>query len=245
MAINLTKCFFSRVGTDTHALLESANDNLVPQINGDNDNDRHDYENGSTNYSMSRSDTHLFEEKIKFSFFFPVTKDNTRFVTGFQLQRSQITAMAIKKSLYSIRNFILLLLQFFIPALFIVITMLTESFNEGDKDLPALAISFNEYLETVTTVERASITNGSFIENVSTNFESIINGLSDVHSLTVTNSEFQEEILDQYRISLSNTNLKYMVGVTFDDSLITAWFNNQGYHTAPLAINTINNAILR
>lgn len=168
-----------------------------------------------------------------------------RFVTGLQLQWSQITAMATKKFLYSIRNYILLLLQFFIPALFIVITMLTGSLNSGDNDLPALPISFNEYLETVTTMATGPISSGSLIENIAASYENIFIGLSTVHKLTVTNSDFQDEILDQYRISLSDTNLKYMVGVSFNDSGIGAWFNNQAFHTAPLAINTINNAILK
>lgn len=153
--------------------------------------------------------------------------------------------MVSKKFLYSVRNYILLLLQIFIPALFIVITMLTEQFNSGDKDLPALSISFNEYLETVTTMEKGSMSSGSLIENIVTNYESIISGLSSSHTLNVANGGFEEEILDQYQKSMSNTNLKHMVGVTFSDSEIKAWFNNQGYHTAPLAINTINNAILK
>lgn len=171
--------------------------------------------------------------------------DYKRFVSGPQLQWSQITAMAIKKFLYTIRNYILLLIQFVIPVLFVVITMLTDGFNSGDKDLPELAISFNEYLETVTTVERGSMTNGSVVADIFTSFGNIINGLSSEHTLRITTRDFQEEILDQYRVSLSDTNLNYMVGVTFSDSEIRAWFNNQAYHTAPLAINTINNAILR
>lgn len=171
--------------------------------------------------------------------------DNTRFVSGARLQWSQITAMAMKKFLYLIRNYILLFLQFFIPILFLIITMLTEAATSGDKDLPELAISFNEYLETVTTVAKTSIVSGSLIESISTSYENIIEGLSNAHSLTVTTRDFQEEILDQYRTSLSNTNLKSMVGVSFSDSQVIAWFNNQGYHTAPLTINTINNAMLK
>lgn len=139
----------------------------------------------------------------------------------------------------------MLLLKVLIPAFFIIILMLTQT-NTGDKDLPELSISFNDYLETVTTVERGTIANGSLLERVLTSYESIINDLSNVHTLkTVTNKDFQDEILDQYEISLSNTNLKYMIGVTFNDAEIRAWFNNQGYHTAPLAINTINNALLK
>lgn len=174
-----------------------------------------------------------------------VTMQNDSFVSGAALQWSQITAMAIKKFLYSIRNYRLLLLQFIIPAFFIIITMLTGTSNFGDKDLPELAISFNEYLETVTTVARGSIESGTLLDNISTTYENIIDSLSNNHHLTVSNRDFEDEILDQYRISLSATNLKYMVGVTFNNSEIRAWFNNQGYHTAPLAINTVNNAILK
>lgn len=39
-------CFIFRVGTDTHALLESSNGNFVSQINGDNDDKHQDYGNG-------------------------------------------------------------------------------------------------------------------------------------------------------------------------------------------------------
>lgn len=171
--------------------------------------------------------------------------DDKRLVTGRQLHWSQISAMAIKKSLYSIRNIIILLLQFIIPAVFIIIAMLTEQLNSGDKDLPELSISFNEYLETITTVERGPITTGSLVETVFTNYEKLINELPSEHSLRITNNNFQDDILEQYSESVSNTNLKSMVGVTLNDSMITAWFNNQAYHTAPLSINTINNAILK
>ncbi|KAJ6635436.1 Phospholipid-transporting ATPase ABCA3 [Pseudolycoriella hygida] len=198
------------------------------------------------------TDTHALSESSHDNFSLQANDDNDKltknglnFVTGIQLQWSQITAMINKKFLYAIRNYILLFLQFFIPALFIVITMLTEQFNSGDKDLPELSISFNEYLGTVTTVERDSLSSGSLTEIIATNYEQIINNLSDAHTFTVTSRNFEDQILDQYRISLSTTNLKYMVGVTFNDTSIKAWFNNQAYHTAPLAINTINNAILK
>lgn len=214
---------FLKVGTDTKAVSESPESEIIENP----DNNGHENGNGFQSSTIE------------------LTTSGTTLVTGFQLKWSQIRAMVTKKVLYSIRNYILLLLQFFIPALFIVITMLTEQANSGDKDLPELAISFNEYLQTVTTVARGSLASGSLIENVLTNYENIINGLPSVHSLHVTDQDFQNAILDQYQASLSDTNLKFMVGVTFNGSAIMAWFNNQAYHTAPLAINTINNAILK
>ena len=123
--------------------------------------------------------------------------------------------------------------------------MLIELFNTSGGDLPPLPISFNEYLATVTTVERGPMTSGSVVESISNNYENIINGLSSEHTLRVTTRNFQDEILDQYSVSMSETNLNFMVGVSFNDSAIIAHFNNQAFHTAPLTINTINNAILR
>lgn len=125
-----------------------------------------------------------------------------------------------------------------------IVTMITDGLApSGGKDLPELAISFNEYLSTVTTVERGA--SGSVVEGITRNFESIINDLSSDHSLRIASKPFQDEILDQYRTSLSETNLKYMVGITFSDAEIKAWFNNQAYHTAPLVVNTFHNAVLR
>lgn len=153
--------------------------------------------------------------------------------------------MVIKKFLYLIRNYILLIIQFAIPALFVVITMLAEMGLSGNKDLPELAISFDEYLTTVTTVERGDVTSGSNVDRFLTSYEDIFKGLSEEHQLLQATKGFEDTILDQYRASVSNANLVYMIGATFNESIITAWFNNQAYHTAPLAISLINNAILK
>lgn len=168
--------------------------------------------------------------------------DFSRFLRGPQLQFSQIAAMTSKKGLYSIRNYILLIIQFVIPSLFIIITMLSSSAFTGNQDLPSLAISIEAYLETVTTGQ-SSFAVGSNLESIFTSYGDQINALPSVHTFTSTNEFFEDHILDRYRDSVSDTNLNYMVGASFNDDNITAWFNNQGYHTAPLAINLINNAI--
>lgn len=181
----------------------------------------------------------------RLNIFISVTIDYSRFLSGPQLVWSQITAMTIKKFLYSIRNYILLIFQFAIPALFVVITMLISNFNASGGDLPSLPIAFEEYLTTVTTIERGAMESGSFAESIFTSYENIISGLSNDHTARVTTRDFQVEILEQYERSMSETNLNFMVGVSISDEGIRAWFNNQGFHTAPLTINTINNAILR
>lgn len=170
---------------------------------------------------------------------------DTKILVGPQLLWNQITAMALKKFLHLTRNYILVIVQFVIPSLFVVLTMMIDNFDVGGRELPALAISFSEYLATVTTVQKGSIASNSVVEKIFRSYENIINSQSSGHTLRVTTADFQDEILDRYRTSISDVNLKHMIGASFNDSEIRIWFNNQGYHTAPLAINTINNAILR
>lgn len=170
--------------------------------------------------------------------------DYTNFLHGPALQWSQIKAMVSKKYLYSIRNWILLLIQFVIPAFFVVMTMLTDSLSSGNRDLPELPIAFETYLQTTTVLERGAFATGSLAENITNNYLAILRELPEEHELTETSLPFEEAILAQYAVSVSRTNLDFMVGATIGEN-ITAWFNNQGYHTAPLTINLINNAILR
>jgi ATP-binding cassette, subfamily A (ABC1), member 3 len=171
--------------------------------------------------------------------------DFTKFLYGFPLFLSQVYAMTMKKFLYSIRNYILLIIQFAIPALFVVITMLLEDFTSGDKDLPALPIGFDQYISTVSTVSKGSMAAGSTVEKIFKGYEEIFRSRPGDHQLAVTDKDFQDAILDQYKEFKSKTNLEFMVGASLNDEGITAWFNNQGYHTAPLAINLLNNVILK
>lgn len=154
--------------------------------------------------------------------------DYTKFLHGPALVMSQINAMVSKKVLYSIRNWILLLIQILIPTLFIIITMLLDSINTGNKDLPELAISFDSYLETVTTLETKTLAPGSISAGILADYQNFFTTLPGEHRLTETTKNFEEAILDQYGQSLSKTNLNYMVGATFEEANITAWFNNQG-----------------
>lgn len=93
-------------------------------------------------------------------------------------------------------------------------------------------------------MEKGVFQEGSFLEEIFENYQTGFYNLSD-HSLRITDNDFEDEILNQYYRSLYRTNLHYMVGASFSEGVITAWFNNQGYHTAPLTINLINNAILK
>lgn len=171
--------------------------------------------------------------------------DTSKHLTGMSLKMSQIYALVIKKLIYSSRNYILLLIQLLVPVLFVFMTMAAESFLTGGVDLPELAISFDSYLRTVTVLEQGVIGTDSFEEKVFNSYQETFRSLPAEHALVNTKMDMDQTILNQYEISNAETNLYYMAGLTVNENNITAWFNNQGYHTAPLAINLVNNAILK
>jgi hypothetical protein len=152
--------------------------------------------------------------------------------------------MTIKKLLYSMRNWILLIIQLAIAPWFVVTTMLSYNLNKNE-ELPPLAISFSEYLETVTTLEKGAFEDGSVAEGIFTSFQGMFKNSSSMHSLLVTEKGFEERILEQYDAFKSKTNLNFMIGATINENSMVAWFNNQPFHPAPLAVNVLNNAILR
>ncbi|KAL7030128.1 hypothetical protein ACKWTF_006533 [Chironomus riparius] len=193
---------------------------------------------GISNEGSADSNTNGSEETLKLA--------NSNLTYGFELFINHILAMTMKKFFYTIRNYVMLFIQFFIPILFLVITMLMEDLFQGAQDLPALPISFLEYIRTFTVYESQHAGDG-MISNIITGYKSFFQNLPENHQLIEVEPgmSFSDKILTEYRQSLSNVNLNYMVGTTFNESVITVWFNNQAYHTVPLTINLINNAILK
>lgn len=164
---------------------------------------------------------------------------------------SQINAMASKKFLHAIRNYILLAIQFITPALFVVLTYTSTRNFAGNQNLPELRISFGEYGRTTTTLEGApDLDPTSVAFALRRSYEELWTNLPNRdpytnHDLNLITTGLQDEILRQYNVSKSRANLEFMVGASFTRTSIVAWFNNQGFHTAPLTINVMNNAILR
>lgn len=64
-------------------------------------------------------------------------------------------------------------------------------------------------------------------------------------SLTYIRKDFQDFILDLSANFLARVNQQYFAAATIDDNKIIAWFNNQQYHSAPLTLNILYNAILK
>lgn len=74
---------------------------------------------------------------------------------------------------------------------------------------------------------------------------SIVEKAPGSNTIRYVDDQMQDFLL---RLSIRNqvaVNRYYMVGCEIRANGVTAWFNNQQYHTAPLALSLVHNALVR
>jgi ATP-binding cassette subfamily A (ABC1) protein 3 len=162
-------------------------------------------------------------------------------LTGAQLYLNQLFALLEKKMLHSIRNWPLLLIQILIPLAFIVITMEISNTVDTTKNLKPLRLSLQTYNKTSTAIEfdkRGAIKTQiyeKYLEQFSGN--SVIDDIGD--------ADMTDYYLNLSRKNQRKVNREHLYGATIAESGITAWFNNKAYHSPPISLGLVHNAILK
>lgn len=164
-------------------------------------------------------------------------------LTGLPLLKNQFHAMMLKKTLYTRRNWILLLVQILIPVILTIVTVLiTKSFVISET-LPALEITLDKYINPVVILSNhasADSPGGRF----SAEYSKMIQDHN--HPTTLVNlPDVRDYIINLTGPELVSFNDRYLIGVTVEDNNITTWFNNQPYHTIPLSLDVSFNAMLK
>uniref|UniRef100_A0A8D8MPF5 ATP-binding cassette sub-family A member 3 n=2 Tax=Culex pipiens TaxID=7175 RepID=A0A8D8MPF5_CULPI len=165
--------------------------------------------------------------------------NNLHLLTGRELLLSQVKGQILKKFLSSLRAWVLLIIQNLIPIFFVVMTFVIVRSISRDQDLPPLTMSLEPYKETVTVVGGTPATSSRVQA-----FEKLFEKISGDHRLDVITTDMNDYILKRSVESISEVNVRYMVGASFHSENYTAWFNNKGYHTAPLALSLLYSAVL-
>lgn len=163
---------------------------------------------------------------------------------GKALLKCQILAMLLKKTLFIKKNWILFALQNVTPILLITITVLTRRAFMVAKSIPALKFDFNNYINRPIIIFANHAQNNpgnQFAHNYKLVFEKF-NSLNKLYFFEIP--DVTSYIMNIKHSELLVFNYRALVGVTVFDDNITVWFNNQLYHTIPLAINMVYNAIL-
>ncbi|XP_055535484.1 phospholipid-transporting ATPase ABCA3-like [Wyeomyia smithii] len=163
---------------------------------------------------------------------------NMTLLTGTQLLVNQVKAQFLKKILSTIRSWAVMCIQVGIPIFFVVMTFVITRSISADKDLPPLTMSLSSYKETVTVLE------GTPNDPKVLAYQQQFTKISGSHRLDTITDPMNDYILERSVQSISEVNTRYLVAATFNGENSTAWFNNKGYHTAPLAVSLMFNALL-
>ncbi|XP_018575545.1 ATP-binding cassette sub-family A member 3-like isoform X2 [Anoplophora glabripennis] len=163
---------------------------------------------------------------------------------GLKLLINQFLAMLMKKFLSTFRSWILLIIQIMMPVLFLIIAMVVARNQKRTGDLPALGIDLTRFKNPVTVVEdnpnsTYTKTYLDILKDLSYDFEVIDNITDRMLSLTAEASV--------------RVRLNYIVGASFGDietggtkiPHITAWFNNDPYHSPAISLSLALNAMFR
>ena len=113
--------------------------------------------------------------------------------------------------------------------------------------MPNLALTMETYDPTVTTVEFNS---SNWVDSIETKiFEGYRQQFSKLarnqHELQVISGDMIPHYLKKSKQFLARVNSRYLFGVTIESPNITVWYNNQPYHTSPISLSLLHNAVLR
>ncbi|XP_062556229.1 phospholipid-transporting ATPase ABCA3-like [Armigeres subalbatus] len=166
--------------------------------------------------------------------------ENQSLLSGIELTLNQIRSMFLKKMISTKRSWAQLLIQAIIPVYFMVATVVIVRAFPGLKNLPPLPISVHNYSSTITLLETNTM-NDTIVEG----YQKLFRGYPTSHRLQIISRNMTEYILDLSGANIGLVNRKYMTAATLGDYNHTVWFNPQGYHTAPLGIDYLYNALLK
>lgn len=173
--------------------------------------------------------------------------DTLTLLIGIRLYLNQFIALIEKKILHTWRNWVLLLIQTLIPIIFISITIIIVRSWGGTQNLPKLGLSLSTYNPTVTTVE---FNTSNWADSIETKiFEGYRQQFKELprdrYELNVISKPMIPHYLKLAETILSRLNNRYLFGVTIESPNITVWYNNQPYHTSPISLSLLHNAVLR
>uniref|UniRef100_A0A336L4T4 CSON004232 protein n=1 Tax=Culicoides sonorensis TaxID=179676 RepID=A0A336L4T4_CULSO len=169
-----------------------------------------------------------------------------RFLSGFALITNQSKAMFMKKRLYDLRNPIPILIQNIMPIITVILSITDYRKWNQKPDPNSLNVTLGSYGHTVTLIQEDPVFDKrSFERQITHEYVKLALNETAKQEVAVIGTDFQKYLLDLMNSSLPEVNSYYMVASSVTKENVTAWFNNQAFHTAPLSVNLIYNAILK
>jgi ATP-binding cassette subfamily A (ABC1) protein 3 len=104
---------------------------------------------------------------------------------------------------------------------------------------PPLRITLDSYKRTTTVLSTDGVSGDA------QSYKEMFENRKESQSLVITDRNFTDYILEKAVNNIKEVDNEYLIGATISERNYTAWFNNKAYHTAPLTLNTLFNAMLR
>lgn len=167
--------------------------------------------------------------------FYVAPMDNIYLRTGMTLVGYQYVALFRKKYLQTLRHWFLLIVQICIPLIFTTITVISERGRGVFDDLARLRIHPDSYYKPIGVLE--------VNENQDNYGAEYLQAFTDIRTTHLDYGDFVEQ---NYQKNAFEANNHFLYGATLRyPNNLTAWFNNQPYHAAPLALKMLYDALLR
>uniref|UniRef100_A0A673X6Y7 ATP binding cassette subfamily A member 3 n=1 Tax=Salmo trutta TaxID=8032 RepID=A0A673X6Y7_SALTR len=169
---------------------------------------------------------------------------NIKLNTGARLYMQQFYAMFLKRALYSWRNWKVIVAQFLVPLVFTVLALVVAKTFPGRHDSPQLRLALGRYGPTTVPVALEPgkgplrCTHGKSLSLL-------------IHPIPCFfSSDFTEYVLTKTEEEGGAFNERCVVGASFSGGTgklveVTAYFNNQGYHTAATALMMVDNTLFK
>ncbi|CAG9812339.1 unnamed protein product [Chironomus riparius] len=158
-----------------------------------------------------------------------------------------LKALMIKRIIVTRKNFKLYFLQIFLPVLFVFFDIyFGYDASIIVKTQPQLELSIQTYTDSRTFIKLGdNVEKNTSLHDIYESYKLMINNFKD------KNIELEEidGLMENTFLRKSKTNLdlnyRNLFGVSIHKENVTAWYNNQPYHTLPITLNLIHNAILK
>ncbi|XP_031638221.1 ATP-binding cassette sub-family A member 2-like [Contarinia nasturtii] len=162
---------------------------------------------------------------------------------GCSLYVYQCLAMLKKRYYCWITNFKLFAILHHIPMLFIGMSMFFYRNASSYYTLPYLNITLDPYSETVTMLQW----DDSINEQIKIIFESYRMETDEKAGETLDkfSENIEERFLEWVKSVEIRSNKRNLIGLSSDNVVLTAFYNGQIFHAAPLALNRLYNAIMK
>ncbi|XP_050517572.1 phospholipid-transporting ATPase ABCA3-like isoform X2 [Diabrotica virgifera virgifera] len=164
---------------------------------------------------------------------------------GFSLLLNQIIAMLLKKFVSTVRSWILLGIQVMMPTLFLIIAFVVARKNKMTGNLPAMPLSLSKFENPVTLVENGTSDYLPYYMKVLEDYGYPATIVDNITSVLLDKTEHHPILVTRRYQAAATFGESGIPDLPFNLPNLTAWFNNNPFHSPAVSLSLMLNSIYR